>query len=79
MAQPNEPDKNTQDEWQRDPSNWVWGVFYFNRKDKRLAVPKKVEWMGITINFAHPLAFTITLLIIGWVVFLGMLPTIASI
>lgn len=66
-----------QNEWQRDPSNWIWGIFYFNRKDKRLLVPKKVEWMGVTINMAHPLACVVTFAIITWIVLLGLLPVIS--
>lgn len=37
-----------------DPFNWKWGVFYFNTKDQRLIVPKRIASMGITINFANP-------------------------
>lgn len=50
-----------------DPSNWKWGMFYFNTKDQRLIVPKRVASMGITINFANPwsilLVFVLILLI----------------
>lgn len=50
-----------------DPSNWKWGVFYFNTKDQRLIVPKRIASMGITINFANPwsilLVFVLILLI----------------
>jgi len=50
----NEPDKETAEKWKKDPNNWIWGIFYFNKEDKRLFVSKKVEWMGTTLNFANP-------------------------
>ncbi|PRZ00969.1 DUF5808 domain-containing protein [Marinilabilia salmonicolor] len=37
----------------RNPDNWK-GVFYFNRKDPRLVVPKQIPSMGWTLNFASP-------------------------
>lgn len=37
-----------------DPGNWKWGIFYVNYKDSRLIVPKQVESLGWTLNFAHP-------------------------
>lgn len=37
-----------------EPENWKWGVFYFNKKDFRLIVPKRNPIMGWTFNFAHP-------------------------
>lgn len=49
----NDPDKETEEKWKKDPKNWIWGLFYFNKDDKRLFVSKKIEWMGITLNFAN--------------------------
>ena len=49
----NDPDKETTEKWKKDPKNWIWGLFYFNKDDKRLFVSKKIEWMGITLNFAN--------------------------
>jgi uncharacterized membrane protein len=37
-----------------DNSNWIFGIFYFNREDKRLFVPKQKPSIGWTINFANP-------------------------
>lgn len=42
------------DNWHRDPNNWKLGMFYYNREDKRILVPKKIKWMGWTVNFANP-------------------------
>jgi len=49
----NDPDKETWEKWKKDPDKWIWGILYYNTEDNRLFVPKKIEWMGITINFAN--------------------------
>ena len=54
-----------------DPSHWVLGIFYYNKADKRILVPKRLFWMGWTINFANPYSvivlITLTLLaILPW-------------
>ena len=49
----NDPDKETAEKWNKDPKNWIWGLFYFNKDDKRLFVSKKAEWRGTTLNFAN--------------------------
>jgi uncharacterized membrane protein len=36
-----------------DPLNWKWGIFYVNRLDNRLIVPKRIKSLGWTLNFAH--------------------------
>jgi uncharacterized membrane protein len=46
--------QNSNENWHQDPENWKWGIFYYNKKDKRLLVPKRIEWMGWTVNFANP-------------------------
>jgi len=45
-----------ENEMWNDPDNWKWGFVYFNPKDKRVFVLKRVPWMGITLNFANPLS-----------------------
>jgi uncharacterized membrane protein len=47
-----------------NPEFWKWNIFYFNQKDKRLFVPKRIPSLGMTINFAHPAAFLIAVLFI---------------
>ena len=37
----------------KNPGNWK-GVFYFNRNDPRLMVPKLNSSLGWTFNFASP-------------------------
>ena len=45
--------------------NYKWGLFYFNRKDPRLTVPKKNPMMGFSLNFAHPISYIIIAVIIA--------------
>ncbi|RYD78561.1 MAG: hypothetical protein EOP55_06825 [Sphingobacteriales bacterium] len=52
-----------------NPDNWKWGVFYFNRNDPRLVVPKQVEVLGWTFNFAHPISYIIIVLIFAFVAY----------
>ena len=47
------------EEWDKDPSNWIFGIFYFNKKDKRIFPPKRVPSLGWTINFANPYSIII--------------------
>jgi len=47
------PSKETLEKWSKDPNNWVWGMFYYNKEDQRLILPKRIAWMGLTINFAN--------------------------
>ena len=35
----------------KNPNNWK-GIFYFNRRDYRLIVPKNNPYLGWTLNFA---------------------------
>jgi uncharacterized membrane protein len=56
------PSKETLVKWSKDPNNWIWGMFYYNKKDQRLILPKRIAWMGLTINFAN---YKSVLLMIG--------------
>lgn len=61
----NKPDQENQNEWNNDPDNWIWGIFYYNPKDNRLFAPKKIKELGWTINFANPNSVFIALIIIA--------------
>jgi uncharacterized membrane protein len=41
-----------------DSRNWKWQIFYFNRSDSRIFVPKRTG-LGWTINIAHPISVVI--------------------
>lgn len=30
-----------------------WGEVYFSKKDTRICIPKRIRWMGDTVNLAH--------------------------
>lgn len=57
------PSKETKENWLRDDKYWKWGVFYYNTEDKRILPPKRIPWMGWTVNFANPISI-ISLVII---------------
>jgi uncharacterized membrane protein len=42
-----------------NPENYKWGIFYFNRSDQRVIVPKVNKRMGWTFNFARPESYII--------------------
>lgn len=45
----------------KDPENRKRGVYYC-KADPRVIVPKRLKWMGWTINFARPSAIPVMLL-----------------
>lgn len=50
--------------------NWKFGIFYYNKNDKRLFPPKRNKFLGWTVNFANPysvlaMLLAITLLILA--------------
>ena len=67
------PSKETLNQWHKDPNNWKWGVFYFNRKDKRVFPPKRVSMLGWTVNFANPLSVLIFMGAIALAIFASRL------
>ena len=58
-------------QWREDPNNWVWGMFYFNPEDKRLVPPKRIKWMGWTVNFASPKSIVFMFALIGAALAMG--------
>ncbi len=51
-----------------DPQNWKLGIFYFNPKDKRVLVLKRMPGLGVTFNFGNPftvIAILLTVILIG--------------
>ncbi len=56
MKSSNKPDKETFETWRTDPKNWKLGIFYFNKLDRRIFPPKRMQGMGWTVNFANPLS-----------------------
>ena len=62
-----QPTHEDYDNWHKDPNNWFWGYFYYNPKDKRIFPPKRIKWMGYTVNFANPYSVLILLAILALV------------
>ena len=50
----------------KDLRNWKWRIYYC-KADPRAIVPRRLKWMGWTVNFARPSAIPITLLLIALV------------
>lgn len=70
------PTKETINAWHKDPANWKWGIFYYNKNDKRIFPPKRVAAFGWTVNFANPYSI---LEVIAMIVFiLGVITIIAQ-
>jgi uncharacterized membrane protein len=59
------PSKEQLEKWHKDPNNWKFGSFYFNKEDERLLPPKRIAWMGWTVNFANPKSVLFFLVILG--------------
>lgn len=54
----------------KNPNYWKWNLFYFNKDDKRIFVPKQIDWMGITLNFGNPKTYLALVLIISFFSFI---------
>lgn len=56
-----------------DLSNYKYGVFYYNKNDRRVIVPKRIKYLGWTLNFARPISYLImgillALVVVAWIV-----------
>jgi uncharacterized membrane protein len=58
------PSKELKEMWRKDPDNWKWGEFYFNKEDKCIFPPKRNKYLGWTINFATPKSYTAFILLV---------------
>ena len=67
------PCKETLQAWHDDPLNWKLGIFYFNKKDKRLLSPKRIQGLGWTVNFANPYSIILLIAIITLTITIGFL------
>jgi uncharacterized membrane protein len=64
------PSKELLEKWHKDPHNWKWGNFYYNKEDHRLFPPKRISWMGWTINFANWKSILAFVLVFGSIILL---------
>jgi uncharacterized membrane protein len=56
------------DERHDDPANWKFGIFYFNKNDKRIVLPKRNGNLGWTLNFANPYSILAIAALVGLVI-----------
>jgi uncharacterized membrane protein len=49
-------------------SDYWLGIIYFNRKDSRVIVPKRVTGLGWTLNFANPYTYIIIIAIVSIII-----------
>lgn len=54
-----------------DINNYKWNVFYFNREDRRIIVPKRTRFLGWTINFARPESYLLLFVVLLLCFYLG--------
>ncbi|MET0759888.1 MAG: DUF5808 domain-containing protein [Flavobacterium sp.] len=65
MTEKEKPSKETLKEWSNNPSNWKWEMFYYNKEDKRIFPPKRIPWMGWTVNFANTKSVIVFIVILA--------------
>ena len=56
-----------------NPDKYKWGFLYFDPNDPRVFVPKNIQWLGYTVNFANPLTYVILAAFITLAIFVGTL------
>jgi uncharacterized membrane protein len=54
-----------------DPQHWKLLIFYYNADEPRLFVPKRTG-LPFTLNFAKPMAWAITFLIVAIVIIVAV-------
>ena len=54
-----------------DPKYWILGIFYFNKKDKRIFPPKRIKQMGWTVNFGNPASIFTLIVLLAVIYFLA--------
>ncbi len=56
-----------------NPKNWYLWSFYYNPNDKRIFPPKRIKWLGWTVNFANPYSIGAFVLLIVVMIFIARL------
>ena len=54
-----------------DPMNYKWGIFYFNRKDSRTVLPKRIRGMGWTLNFGNIYTYVLIILMVTTIIYIS--------
>ena len=64
MKPEEKPTKELLEQWHKDPINWKYGIFYFNKDDKRLFPPKRNKYFGWTVNFANSTSIIVLVVLV---------------
>lgn len=72
MTTDEKPTKETLDNWYKDPNNWKWEIFYFNKNDERIFPPKRFGYFGCTINFMNLKSILINISIVVVIVIVAI-------
>ena len=56
---------------EEEDAKWIWGLFYYNPADKRIFPPKRVRWLGWTVNFANPYSILAMVAVIAVAIYIG--------
>lgn len=71
MENLNKPSRETLAHWHQDQKNWKWGLFYYNKEDKRIFPPKRNKLLGWTVNFANPLSIWVFIVLLVLVIMIA--------
>ena len=64
MKPEEKPTKELLEQWHKDPNYWKYGIFYFNKDDKRLFPPKRNKYFGWTVNFANSTSIIVLVVLV---------------
>jgi len=56
--------QNELDSMITNPENYKLYFFYFNRLDPRILVPKRIHWLGWTLNFGNLYSYVLLFFVI---------------
>jgi uncharacterized membrane protein len=51
--------QENEDKKHADLRHCKFGILYFNKEDRRIIVPKRIGFLGWTLNFANPIVYVI--------------------
>lgn len=57
----------------KEINHYKFGIFYYNPNDGRIIVPKRIKYLGWTLNFANPLSYGIIIAIFAIIFLLKQL------
>ena len=67
-----ENNKEAFENWYKDPNNWEFGIFYFNKDDKRIFPPKRYGYFGCTINFLNLKSILLNISVVALIVLIAI-------